>query len=263
MCDTGPVGHGGWPAGARRDRDQCWTSAPDMGPKRALTTLACTGRRREPVLNSARQRPARFERDALPHLDRVYCAALCLTEGQAAANELAQETFATACAAFGRLEPGANVIAWLYCILVSTFASGTGGRQRSGDGLASRDRPTAAEIQAVERLPGADVSRALHELPPDLRIVVYLADAEGFTCQEIAGITGVPTGPVISRLRRGRRQLGELLRDYAATRGQDAEQCKTRCAHGQPAGDEEPVLPWAAEVYSRPKPYSAECSGPR
>jgi RNA polymerase sigma-70 factor (ECF subfamily) len=181
------------------------------------------GRGRELVTGSPAQRAARFEHDALPHLDRVYCAALCLAGDQAAADELTQETFAAACAAFGRVEPGANVMAWLYRILVSTFASGTGGRQRSRDGPASRGRPTAAEIKAVQRLPGPDVTRALHELPPDLRIVVYLADVEGFGCREIAGIIEASAGTVTSQLHRGRRHLGELLRDHAATRGQAAE----------------------------------------
>jgi len=155
----------------------------------------------------------------------VYCAALCLTGDQVAADELAQKTFAAACAAFGRMENGGNVMAWLYCILVSTFTSGTGDWQRSRAGSASRGRPTGAEIKAVERLPGADVNQALHELPPDLRIVVYLTDAEGFACREIAGIVAASAGTVTSRLHRGRRQLRELLRDYASTRGQAAERC--------------------------------------
>jgi RNA polymerase sigma-70 factor (ECF subfamily) len=172
----------------------------------------------------------------LPHLDRVYRGALCLAGDQAAADELAQKTFATACAAFGRVENGANVMVWLYRILVSTFARGTGGRQRSRPGSASRGRPTAAEMQAVEGLPGADVNRALHELPPDLRIVVYLAEVEGFACREIAGIIAAPAGTVTSRLHRGRRQLRELLRDYAAMRGQAAERSEAGRAHGQPTG---------------------------
>ena len=42
-----------------------------------------------------------------------------------------------------------------------------------------------------------------------------LAHAEGFTYQDIAGITGAPAGTVTSRVRRGRRLLRELLQDYA------------------------------------------------
>lgn len=180
------------------------------------------------------QRAARFERDVLPHLDRVYHAARCMAADRAAAEDLAEETFARAYAAFGQVEPGTNVTTWLYCILITTFAASSGKQQRepkpapvdgAGDrrqaraGSFTRGSLTPAQAKAVERLPGSDVNCALHELPPDLRIAVYLADVDGFACGEIAGIVTVPTETVVTRLHRGRRQLRELLRDYAAVRG--------------------------------------------
>jgi len=188
----------------------------------------------QPVTDGPTQRAARFERDVLPHLDQVYGAARCLAVGQAAAEDLAGQTFARACAAFGQVEPGSNVTAWLYRILISIFTASLANQLREpppATADAARNQPqahtssrmrsrlTPAQIQAVKRLPGSNVNKALQELPPDLRIVVYLADVEGLTCREIAGIVTAPAETVAARLHRGHRQLRELLGHYAVVRG--------------------------------------------
>ena len=193
----------------------------------------------QPVTDGPTQRAGRFERDVLPHLDRVYHAARCLAAGQAAAEDLAAETFARACAAFGQVEPGSNVTAWLYRILISTFTASSANQLREPQPAtadAARNQPqahassrmrsrlTPAQIKAVKRLPGSNVNKALQELPPDLRVVVYLADVEGLTCREIAGIVTAPAETVAARLHRGHRQLWEHLGDYAVVRGPGTEQ---------------------------------------
>jgi RNA polymerase sigma-70 factor, ECF subfamily len=55
------------------------------------------------------------------------------------------------------------------------------------------------------------LKRALHELPARLATTVYLADAEGYSYAEIARITGVPVGTVMSRLHRARKRLRARL----------------------------------------------------
>jgi RNA polymerase sigma-70 factor, ECF subfamily len=176
---------------------------------------------------------ARFEREVLPYLDRIYPAALRLTRNPADAEDLVQETFTKAYASFHRFEPGTNVKAWLYRILTNTFITTYRKRQRearstiTGDLL---DRPsagadpcqpglTSAESEALERLPDPDIQHAFHRLPEDFRVAVYLADVEGYAYKEIADITGAPVGTVTSRLHRGRRLLRDMLQDYAATLG--------------------------------------------
>ena len=70
---------------------------------------------------------------------------------------------------------------------------------------------SSAEDVALARMPDRDLAEALRGLPRHLAATVYLADAEGYKYAEIAQITGVPLGTVMSRLHRARKQLRDLL----------------------------------------------------
>jgi RNA polymerase sigma-70 factor (ECF subfamily) len=122
------------------------------------------------------QRSARFERTALPFLDQLYSAALRMTRNPADAEDLVQETFVKAFAAFHQFEEGTNLKAWLYRILTNTFINTYRKKQREPQQadsenvedwqLAAAESHTSsglksAEIEALEHLPDSDVKHAL------------------------------------------------------------------------------------------------------
>lgn len=183
---------------------------------------------------TTQERTARFEAEALQHLDQLYSAALRMTRNPADAEDLVQEAFAKAFASFHQYRPGTNLKAWLYRILTNTYINTYRKKQRQPQQAATDEiedwqlaRAEAhsstglrsAETEALDHLPDSDVKRALQAVPEDFRMAVYYADVEGFAYKEIAEIMGTPIGTVMSRLHRGRRILRHQLEDYARERG--------------------------------------------
>ncbi len=183
---------------------------------------------------SARDRAARFEREAMPLIDQMYSAALRTARNPTDAEDLVQETYAKAFAAFHQYRPGTNLKAWMYRILTNTYINTYRKKQRQpkeSDAAVVEDYQLAraeqhtsrglrsAEVEALDHLPDSDVKRALASIGEDFRMAVYLSDVEGFAYKEIAEIMQTPIGTVMSRLHRGRRQLRDLLTDYALERG--------------------------------------------
>ncbi|MGA0113291.1 MAG: sigma-70 family RNA polymerase sigma factor [Candidatus Nanopelagicaceae bacterium] len=182
---------------------------------------------------TAAERTKRFERDALQYMNQLYAAALRYTKNPEDAQDLVQDTYAKAYTSFHQFEPGTNLKAWLYRVLTTTFINTYRKDQRRPQTSDSEledwqiaeasshtsDQGKSTEDVVLENLPDSDIKKALAEIPEEFRMVVYLADVEGFSYKEIAEIVGVPAGTVMSRLHRGRKQLREKLSDYARERG--------------------------------------------
>lgn len=178
---------------------------------------------------------AHFADLAMEHMPGLYSAALRMTRNRADAEDLVQETYLKAYRSFATFTEGTNLRAWLYRILTNTFINSY---------RAAKRRPEAADVEDVEDLylyhrigpdlasPGAsaedqvldrftddEVKDALESLPENFRIAVLLADVEGFSYKEIAEITDVPIGTVMSRIHRGRKALQKALFEFGSARG--------------------------------------------
>jgi RNA polymerase sigma-70 factor (ECF subfamily) len=177
-------------------------------------------------------RSARFEQDVVPFMGQLYPAALRMTQNPSDAEDLVQETFAKAYAAFHQFQQGTNLRAWLHRILANTFINSYRKRRRQpvqdlgvdfqdewqigSDRLSPPVR--SAEAEALERLADSDILQALRDLPAEFRVAIYLADVEGYPYKEVAAMMGTPIGTVMSRLHRGREKLRRRLAGYAPRR---------------------------------------------
>jgi RNA polymerase sigma-70 factor (ECF subfamily) len=156
-------------------------------------------------------------------MEAAFNLAFWLVRSRADAEDIVQEAYLRAFRAFDGFR-GGDMRPWLLAIVRNTAYRWLSNRRRSGtvisleeafaegsghDDIAS-DEPTAEErlIGAAER---DYVLRALAELPPAFREVLVLREIEGFAYREIAKVTGVPVGTVMSRLSRGRGELRKVL----------------------------------------------------
>ncbi|MFA9276330.1 MAG: sigma-70 family RNA polymerase sigma factor [Rhodoluna sp.] len=177
---------------------------------------------------------ALFEEQAMDHIDKLYAHAMRKTGNRVDANDLVQETYLKAFAAFDQFQQGTNIKAWLHRILENTYINQYRKLQNQpfyspleeledwqlGDAESrTATSSRSAEAEAIDHLPASAVKDALQAIPEEFRAAVYLVDVEGYSYQEVADIMDTPTGTVMSRLHRGRKLLREQLADYAREQG--------------------------------------------
>jgi RNA polymerase sigma-70 factor (ECF subfamily) len=166
------------------------------------------------------RRPDGFERAVLPHLNAAYNLARWLTRNEADAEDVVQEAFLRAFRYFGGYTGGDSGKAWLLSIVRhSCFTWLAKNRPAElgplDDGVAEtlvaggRDEPDTPERSLLAADERAILDRLIEKLPPEFREVVILRELEELSYREIAEITAVPIGTVMSRLARARARMRE------------------------------------------------------
>lgn len=158
-----------------------------------------------------------FEIDVMPHLGAAYNLARWLMRNTQDAEDMVQEACLRAFRFFGDFR-GGDVRAWLLKIVRNTCYTNL--RSNRPEELAtSFDEeihseeaislsPEAVMLQSADR---QFLRQALQELPVALRELLVLRELEGLTYKELAEVTNVPLGTVMSSLSRARARLRKSL----------------------------------------------------
>jgi len=157
----------------------------------------------------------RFEQLVMPHLDAAFNLARWILRGRADAEDVAQEAMMRALRFFRGFH-GGDARSWLLQIVRNACYS-----------WLEKNRPMELAVEFDEELFPQGVvtpeslaiagdnrerlTRALEDLPPRFREVLVLRELEGCSYKEIATITAMPIGTVMSALARARGRLQRSL----------------------------------------------------
>ena len=135
--------------------------------------------------------------------------AITLTRDREAAQDLYQETLYKALAHREKYQPGTNVKAWLTTIMRNIFINDYRRSERKKgvmDGVAYREKNSAAHFPAESGLRVQEISRAIHRLPKILK-TAYMLYFQGYKYNEIAVALDEPLGTIKSRIHFARKLL--------------------------------------------------------
>jgi len=174
-----------------------------------------------------------FSSGTLPYRDQLYRSALRLTRSVEDAEDLLQDTFMKAYKYYKKFSEGTNLKAWLFKIMKNTFINNYRRKKiqpqrvdfdEVHEGLEQmmldRGEITSPdpESEFIFSEMDSEIRDALLSLPHDYKMVILLADLEGFAYREIADILEIPAGTVMSRLYRGRKMLERALLSFGVRR---------------------------------------------
>jgi RNA polymerase sigma-70 factor (ECF subfamily) len=174
-----------------------------------------------------------FQRTILPHLDGAYNLARYLTRDPIVSEDVVQDAMLRAFRAFDRFR-GDSPRAWLFAIVRNCCRSaqpGAAGRitlvADPGAELAEQADPGDDPEEAILRRDEiAGVRAAIEAIPEPFREAVVLRDLEELSYAEIAQVTSVPVGTVMSRLSRGRAMLAKELLPAGQAEGERSRSVK-------------------------------------
>lgn len=149
--------------------------------------------------------------------NKLYRIAYSWSHDPALADDLVQETMYKALKNAANLRDVQTIDTWLYRILFNCWQDYLRVKGRNVEFVETHDdaqldqTDNYQQSQIVER-----VRASVELLPLPLREVVTLADFAGFSYAQIAEITGVPIGTVMSRLFRARQTLKQQLLEFGS-----------------------------------------------
>jgi RNA polymerase sigma-70 factor (ECF subfamily) len=158
-----------------------------------------------------------FERDVLPHLDAAYNLARWLMRNEQDAQEVVQEAYLRAFRFFSGFH-GGDARAWLMKIVRNTCYTWLHTNRPLQEAMEFDENFSPPDHHApnpeellLQNDRGSLIHQALANLPSSLREVLILREIEAMSYREIADITGVPLGTVMSSLSRARERLRQAL----------------------------------------------------
>jgi RNA polymerase sigma-70 factor, ECF subfamily len=161
----------------------------------------------------------RFERTFLPHMRAAYNLARWLTRNEQDAEDVVQEAYLRAVRFFGGFR-GGDSKAWLLTIVRNACYSGRrrGRLQESTIPFDEQvheveDEALGPEDLLLQRASHRALAQALEELPVEFREALVLRELEGLSYKEMAEVTQLPIGTVMSRLARARKRLRRCLQE--------------------------------------------------